>query len=231
MIVPAESFDPAATLDAIETRAGHRHVRRADDVHRPVARPVAAPAAISRRCAPASCRAAPARSKSCAAWSMNWAAAKSRSPTARPKPRRSSRKPAPTIRSNCASKPSAGRLPGVEVKMVDPATGATLGDNQQGELCARGHVVMLGYYKNPGATARGHRRRRLAAHRRPGGAAAQRLLPDHRPDQRHGDSRRREHLIRARSRSFCSRIRRSSRPRWWACPIRNMARSCAPGSS
>ena len=44
-------------------------------------------------------------------------------------------------------------LPGVEVKIVDPATGETLGDNQQGELCARGHVVMLGYYNNPEATA------------------------------------------------------------------------------
>ncbi|MBL8828035.1 MAG: AMP-binding protein, partial [Planctomycetaceae bacterium] len=43
-------------------------------------------------------------------------------------------------------------LPGVEVKLIDPATGATLGDNQQGELCARGHIVMLGYYKNPEAT-------------------------------------------------------------------------------
>jgi fatty-acyl-CoA synthase len=44
-------------------------------------------------------------------------------------------------------------LPGVEVKLVDPLTGETLGDNQQGELCARGHVVMIGYYGNPEATA------------------------------------------------------------------------------
>jgi fatty-acyl-CoA synthase len=43
-------------------------------------------------------------------------------------------------------------LPGVEVKLVDPATGQSLGDNQQGELCSRGHLVMLGYYKNPEAT-------------------------------------------------------------------------------
>ena len=43
-------------------------------------------------------------------------------------------------------------LPGVEVQIVDPVTGAVLRDNQQGELCARGHVVMLGYYKNPEAT-------------------------------------------------------------------------------
>jgi fatty-acyl-CoA synthase len=44
-------------------------------------------------------------------------------------------------------------IPGVEVKIVDPATGRELGDNQPGELCARGHVVMLGYYNDPAATA------------------------------------------------------------------------------
>src|SRR5262245_14560649 len=44
-------------------------------------------------------------------------------------------------------------IPDVEVKIVDPATGAELPDNQQGELCSRGHVVMLGYYNNPEATA------------------------------------------------------------------------------
>ena len=44
-------------------------------------------------------------------------------------------------------------LPGVEVKVVDPASGDDLPDNVQGELCTRGHVVMLGYYNNPEATA------------------------------------------------------------------------------
>jgi fatty-acyl-CoA synthase len=44
-------------------------------------------------------------------------------------------------------------IPGIEVKVIDPATGVALGDNEQGELCSRGHVVMLGYYKNPHATA------------------------------------------------------------------------------
>ncbi|MEZ6112736.1 MAG: AMP-binding protein [Pirellulaceae bacterium] len=44
-------------------------------------------------------------------------------------------------------------LPGVEVKIVDPASGATLDDNQQGELCSRGHVVMQGYYNDAEATA------------------------------------------------------------------------------
>jgi len=44
-------------------------------------------------------------------------------------------------------------IPNIEVKLVNPANGATLGDNEQGELCTRGHVVMLGYYKMPEATA------------------------------------------------------------------------------
>ncbi|MBM4002193.1 MAG: AMP-binding protein [Planctomycetes bacterium] len=44
-------------------------------------------------------------------------------------------------------------LPGLETKIIDPITGATLGDNQQGEFCSRGHVVMLGYYNNPEETA------------------------------------------------------------------------------
>lgn len=44
-------------------------------------------------------------------------------------------------------------IPGVEVKLIDPVTGEELGDEQQGELCSRGHGVMLGYYKMPEATA------------------------------------------------------------------------------
>jgi fatty-acyl-CoA synthase len=43
-------------------------------------------------------------------------------------------------------------LPGWEVKLIGP-DGRSLGDNEQGELCARGHGVMLGYYKMPEATA------------------------------------------------------------------------------
>jgi fatty-acyl-CoA synthase len=44
-------------------------------------------------------------------------------------------------------------LPGVEIKLADVNSGQPLGDNQQGELCVRGHLVMLGYYRNPQATA------------------------------------------------------------------------------
>lgn len=44
-------------------------------------------------------------------------------------------------------------LPNVEVKIVDPETGAEVPRGVQGELCTRGYHVMKGYYKNPDATA------------------------------------------------------------------------------
>ncbi|MAG94507.1 MAG: AMP-binding protein [Planctomycetaceae bacterium] len=44
-------------------------------------------------------------------------------------------------------------IPDIEVKIVDPSTGATLPDERQGELCVRGHVVMLGYFNMPEQTA------------------------------------------------------------------------------
>lgn len=40
-----------------------------------------------------------------------------------------------------------------EVKVCDPATGAPLPPDQDGEVWVRGHLVMLGYYNNPKATA------------------------------------------------------------------------------
>ena len=44
-------------------------------------------------------------------------------------------------------------LPDVEVKIIDPESGATLPDNVSGDLCTRGHNVMLGYYNMPDRTA------------------------------------------------------------------------------
>lgn len=45
-------------------------------------------------------------------------------------------------------------LPGAEVKIIDIETGATLPPGKQGELCARGYMVMKGYYKMPEETAK-----------------------------------------------------------------------------
>jgi fatty-acyl-CoA synthase len=44
-------------------------------------------------------------------------------------------------------------LPGVEVRLVDPVTGRDCALGEQGELWARGHGVMIGYYNKPEATA------------------------------------------------------------------------------
>jgi fatty-acyl-CoA synthase len=45
-------------------------------------------------------------------------------------------------------------IPGVEVRLVDSATRTDVAPGEAGELCVRGHGVMAGYYKNPEATAR-----------------------------------------------------------------------------
>jgi fatty-acyl-CoA synthase len=44
-------------------------------------------------------------------------------------------------------------LPGVEARIVDSATGRDAVAGEQGELWARGHGIMLGYYNLPEATA------------------------------------------------------------------------------
>jgi len=44
--------------------------------------------------------------------------------------------------------------PHVEVKIVDPVSGAMLPMGQSGELCTRGYSVMLGYWENAEATSR-----------------------------------------------------------------------------
>ncbi len=47
-----------------------------------------------------------------------------------------------------------GRVhPHLEVKIVDPRTGATLERGQPGEFCTRGYSVMLGYWEEPEKTA------------------------------------------------------------------------------
>jgi fatty-acyl-CoA synthase len=45
-------------------------------------------------------------------------------------------------------------IPGLEVKLLDPATACEVSTGETGELCARGHCVMAGYYNYPEATAR-----------------------------------------------------------------------------
>jgi fatty-acyl-CoA synthase len=48
---------------------------------------------------------------------------------------------------------TVGRVhPHVEIKIVDPASGAVVPRGMSGELCSRGYIVMLGYWGNEEAT-------------------------------------------------------------------------------
>ncbi len=44
-------------------------------------------------------------------------------------------------------------MPHIEVKVVDPVTGRTVARGEPGELCTRGYSVMLGYWEQPDKTA------------------------------------------------------------------------------
>lgn len=44
-------------------------------------------------------------------------------------------------------------LPHIEIKVIDPATGVTLPRGESGELCTRGYSVMLGYWNEPDRTS------------------------------------------------------------------------------
>ena len=84
--------------------------------------------------------------------------------------------------------------PHVEVKIVDPATGLVVPHGTPGRVL---HQGVLGDARLLGRAAedrRGARRRRLDAHRRPGRDGRGRLRQHRRADQGHGHPRRRERV-------------------------------------
>ncbi len=194
MIVPAESFNPLATLDAIQQE-------RATAVYGVPTMYIAqlqepsfdARDLSSLRTGHHVGQPLPDRNHE-ASRRPHGHRSRSQSPTDKPRPR-------PVITQTRADDPlqvrveTVGRpLPGVEVNIVDPGTGQALADNEQGELVARGHLVMLGYYKNPEATSAAIDAEGWLHTGDLGVRLLQRLLPHHGPDQRHGDPRRRKHL-------------------------------------
>ena len=44
-------------------------------------------------------------------------------------------------------------MPHTEIKIIDPATGLVVGRGEPGEVCTRGYCVMLGYWREPEKTA------------------------------------------------------------------------------
>ncbi len=56
-----------------------------------------------------------------------------------------------TLENRCATVGQV--MPHAEVKIVDPATGRTVPRGEPGEFCARGYMVMRGYWNDPERTA------------------------------------------------------------------------------
>ncbi len=89
---------------------------------------------------------------------------------------------------------TVGRVqPHIEVKIVD-AAGHIVPRGIPGELLTRGYSVMLGYWDDEERTARSDRPGAMDADRRPRHDRRRRLLQHRRPDQGHGDPRRRKRL-------------------------------------
>ena len=116
--------------------------------------------------------------------------------------------------------PAAGR---------SPAWRSRIGDARASSCCA-GDYVMLGYLDDPEATARGDRRRRLAAHRRRRAPRRARQPDHHRPAQGHVHLRRLQRLSR-RGRAGAVRLDGVAESRWSACPTSGWARSARRSSS
>ena len=114
-------------------------------------------------------------------------------------------------------------MPHVEVRIVDPVTGAPVPIGTVGEFCTRGYHVMHGYFENPLATAAAVdadgwlHTGDLAAMDDRGYCTIEGRLKDM-------IIRGGENISPARSRSCCSPIRRSPRSRSSACPTRSGGR-------
>ena len=122
-------------------------------------------------------------------------------------------------------------IPGLEVRLVDPATRREVPPGEAGRALRPGPLRDGRLLQQPRGDRPRHRRRGLALHRRPGPPPRRRQLPDRRPEQGADHPRRREHLSRPRSRNSSTTTRPSPRSPSSACPTPGTARSSRPGSS
>jgi fatty-acyl-CoA synthase len=60
-------------------------------------------------------------------------------------------RPDDTLENRCGTVGQA--MPHTEIKIVDPGTGQTVPRGESGEFCARGYLVMSGYWEDPERTA------------------------------------------------------------------------------
>ena len=139
---------------------------------------------------------------------------------------------APTTRSSGAPRPSAPTCPHQEVKVVDPATGATVPLGEPGEICFRGYHVMRGYFEHAGGDRARRSTQRGWLHSGDLGVMDEDgYVRDHRPPQGHDHPRRREHLPGG-DRGLSVRAPQGGAGRGLRRPRRALGRGVwAPGSS
>ena len=121
--------------------------------------------------------------------------------------------------------------PHLEIKIVDPETGATVPPWRAGEFCTKGYSVMHGYWEDP--KAKTHEAIDADGWMHTGDLATMDAEGYVNIVGRIKDMviRGGENIYPREIEEFCTATRRCRTCRWWACPTRNTAKNSAPGSS